>query len=107
MAEAGYSDIVSHVWRLELYFEETFIENAFTLEDLVHVFQYFPNLTHLSIQMNPTGQYTGGMYRTKKNNVGLANVLKEGFGKLEYVKLGNCLRNMFQNSWPIYQEILT
>ena len=107
MAMDGY---LAHVWRFEIYFEETLIENAFTLED---VFQCCPSLTHLSIQMNILWPYDRqrknrvGLSTVLKNKAGLASVLKEGFRKLQYVKLSNCLRNMFRNSWAIYQEILT
>ena len=107
MAKDGY---LAHVWRFEIYFEETLIENAFTLED---VFQCCPSLTHLSIQMNILWPYDRqrknrvGLSTVLKNKAGLASVLKEGFRKLQYVKLSNCLRNMFRNSWAIYQEILT
>jgi translation elongation factor EF-G len=38
---------------------------------------------------------------------GLASQLREGFRKLECMDLDNCLRYLFLNSWPIYQEILT
>jgi hypothetical protein len=99
MAKAGH---FTHVWRLNLYLIPTDRTNVFTLEDLAHVFDVCPKLTHLTIRMGmdwPAAANTN--YR------GLASQLRQGFGRLERIELIECLGDLFLRSWPIYQEMLT
>jgi hypothetical protein len=102
MGKAGY---LTHVRRLDLYLEEASAESGFTLEDLADMFDFCPSLTHLSIYMSWECSVVRAVKMTSFE--GMASKLKKGFGRLERVKLRNCLRRLFLNSWSVYQEILT
>ena len=102
MAKAGY---LTHVRRLNLYFNETSAENGFTLEDMANMFDFFPSLTDLSIEMGTLCPLISAVKMTRFE--GMASKLKKGFGRLERLELKNCLRRLFLNSWSVYQEILT
>ncbi len=99
-SKAGY---FTHVGKLHLDFEETSFENALTLEDLGRLFHFCPKLTRLCIKMDESLQNEVN----SRIHASLAKELRQGFSRLESVKLYNCLRYLFMNSWPIYQEILT
>ena len=77
--------------------------NTLTLEDLARVFHFCPKLTDLTIQIDVSMHNIG----TSQIHADLASELKQGFSGLEHVKLDDCLKYLFLNSWPIYQEILT
>ena len=100
MSKAGY---FAHVWSLHLDFEKTSFKDALTLKDLSRFFHFCPKLIHLCIQMEESWQYKG----KSQIHADLASELSQGFNRLERVKLYNCVRYLFLNSWPIYQEILT
>jgi hypothetical protein len=100
VSKAGY---FAQVWSLHLYFEKTSSEDALTLEDLGRLFHFCPKLTQLCIQMEESWQNEG----KSQIHPDLASQLRQGFSRLERVKLDNCVRYLFLNSWPIYQEILT
>jgi hypothetical protein len=102
MAKAGY---LTHVRQLDLHLDDTSAEKGFTLEDLADMFDFFPSLTHLSIFMSWKCSVVRAVKMTSSE--GTASKLKKGFGRLERVKLRNCLRRLFLNSWSVYQEILT
>ena len=100
MAKAGY---FTYVWRLNLSFVLTQKDNAFTLEDLTHVFDSCPKLTHLTIQNSMVRPHVA----SKKYFRRLTSRLRQGFGRLERMELIFCLDGLFLNSWPIYQKMLT
>jgi hypothetical protein len=102
MAKAGY---LTHVRQLDLCFNDTSAENGFALEDLAKMFDFFPSLTDLSIEMGTLCPVINAVMMTRFE--GMASKLKKGFGRLERLELKNCLRRLFLNSWSVYQEILT
>jgi hypothetical protein len=99
VSKAGY---FANVWSLHLDFEKKRIEDALTLEDLGRFLHFCPKLTDLTIQMDESRQN-----ELKSQRVELAMPLSQGFSRLEHIKFDNCLRGLFRNSWPCYQEILT
>ena len=110
-SKEGY---LANVWRLHLDFEKTSTENTLRLEDLARFFRFCPKLTDLTIQMNKPTLHQGKIVDdSSKNEVNsqiradLASELRQGFSRLERVKLYNCVRCLFVKSWTIYQIILT
>jgi hypothetical protein len=100
MARAGY---FTCVWRLNLCLISKGSENFFTIEDLAHVFDVCPKLTHLTIQMSVDRPAAANTKQFRD----LESQLRQGFGRLERMELIYCLDDLFQSSWLIYQEMLT
>ena len=91
---------LANIWQLHLNF--TFSKNTLTLTlvDLACVFNFCPNLTHLTIKM-VTDQ--GNKNQTHAD---LVEQLIRGFRRLECMELSECLP-LFLSSWLYYKEILT
>jgi hypothetical protein len=115
VSKAGY---LAHVRKLHLDFEKTSIEHTLVLEDLARFFYFCPKLTDLTIQMKRfmlnQGKIVDDLSKNEANwqtradlQIIIASELRQGFSRLERVKLHNCLRCLFQKSWTIYQNILT
>ncbi len=95
-------ELFENVRHLDLDFPFEF-DTPFTPQDLVHVFHFLPRLTHLSLKFEEP------VSKVAKVTIDddLKIQLQQGFARLQYIKLVNCLKFLFNKSLAVYLEVLT